>query len=1018
MMRTIATYLLFLLASGVSGLMAVPEAQAADDLYVHGGGGGGGRDASSYATGAGGGAGGYVGSTSPSAFAGGSGGASGSSAAGTGSGSGGIGGGSNGSGGIGSGGSGADGAGGVGNGIGTSSGATGSGGSGGDGGNAESVVASDTFGTVDIKGGAGGGAGVSNNSGGGGGGGNGGTAQLTGTDITVTTLSMTGGIGGAGGNINGSNGAVAGGNGGNAQLTGTDITVTTLSMTGGIGGAGGGSLCCGNGGAGGNGGDTVLAASSQTIIVSGTLTLSSGTDGANGTNSGYAGGTGGTGGGVYLTAGTLKAGTINLTENDGALTFNVTNLEIGDVGTTLDVSGLVGSTATIDYLLLTNAQNFTLTGANAAIGQLKINGGTLNDTNFSNLTGITYSNQAINIGSGNATIETTTGQALDRVLTGVGGLTKTGSGVLTLTGTNTYHGNTTVSAGTLELTGSLTNYANVIVKSGGIFDLSGKLTTQNITIESGAFFNITGTILTVNGTLDVESGGMFDLVSHSGPLNLGGVSVLHNAGTVRLNNPTTVGNTLIVGAYEGVDGSILALNTVLGGDDSPTDKLHVTGNITGSSWIAITNVDGVGAQTVSGIPVVQVDGTSSEKSSDGGNPNPDANFKLANTVQAGAYEYVLQSRGESWFLVNFHDDGGSGDDNGNDDSNIPIYRPGVANYLGVQAVNAEQALQQMTTLHQRVGEHRALPLERQSWARTYYTQSSEDGKRRFGYDQQTTGLQIGHEVFASASGDGGTLRAALAFDYARTDADFDDRTRPALERNRDTGSVKAESYAVGGYLTRTAENGAYVDLVGQAATLKNKFTTKTDTAHDKATQKGWRAGVSVESGYPLWKIGAAWLLEGQAQLSYQYTKYQSFKDDTSKVGSYDADTLRGRLGARIVRELTTAENKPLKLYGLANVHRDFLKPASVPIGNGDGSYTRISERYGKSWGELGVGIQGWVNKSTSVFGDLRYQHGFSSPDKGDAREGGAVNIGARLVIVSKSIDINTFINTLPFHHNI
>ncbi|MDR3299259.1 MAG: hypothetical protein LBU43_04475, partial [Candidatus Accumulibacter sp.] len=55
----------------------------------------------------------------------------------------------------------------------------------------------------------------------------------------------------------------------------------------------------------------------------------------------------------------------------------------------------------------------------------------------------------------------------------------------------------------------------------------------------------------------------------------------------------------------------------------------------------------------------------------------------------------------------------------------------------------------------------------------------------------------------------------------------------------------------------------------------------------------------------------------------------------------------------------------------------------------------VSERYGKSWGELGVGIQGWTNKSTSVFGDLRYQHGFSSPDKGDAREGGSVNIGAR-----------------------
>ncbi|MDR3300413.1 MAG: hypothetical protein LBU43_10590, partial [Candidatus Accumulibacter sp.] len=74
-----------------------------------------------------------------------------------------------------------------------------------------------------------------------------------------------------------------------------------------------------------------------------------------------------------------------------------------------------------------------------------------------------------------------------------------------------------------------------------------------------------------------------------------------------------------------------------------------------------------------------------------------------------------------------------------------------------------------------------------------------------------------------------------------------------------------------------------------------------------------------------------------------------------------------------------------------------FKPESVAFVNNDGKTppTRVSERYGKSWGELGVGIQGWADKSTSVFGELRYQHGFSSPDKGDAREGGSVNIGAR-----------------------
>ncbi|MDR3300729.1 MAG: autotransporter outer membrane beta-barrel domain-containing protein [Candidatus Accumulibacter sp.] len=106
--------------------------------------------------------------------------------------------------------------------------------------------------------------------------------------------------------------------------------------------------------------------------------------------------------------------------------------------------------------------------------------------------------------------------------------------------------------------------------------------------------------------------------------------------------------------------------------------------------------------------------------------------------------------------------------------------------------------------------------------------------------------------------------------------------------------------------------------------------------------------------------------------------------------------MRGRLGARLIRELTTAENSPLKLYGLVNAHHDFFKPENVTfVTKSNGVSTNVSERCGKSCGELGVGIHGGANKSTSVFGDLRYRHGFSSPDKGGAREGRPVNIGAR-----------------------
>jgi autotransporter family porin len=72
---------------------------------------------------------------------------------------------------------------------------------------------------------------------------------------------------------------------------------------------------------------------------------------------------------------------------------------------------------------------------------------------------------------------------------------------------------------------------------------------------------------------------------------------------------------------------------------------------------------------------------------------------------------------------------------------------------------------------------------------------------------------------------------------------------------------------------------------------------------------------------------------------------------------------------------------------------DFLDPEALRVGDNGGNYVRVSESYNKSYGELGFGVDGYVSKSTTLFGDFRYQQSFSNGS--GERKGRSVNLGVR-----------------------
>ena len=299
-------------------------------------------------------------------------------------------------------------------------------------------------------------------------------------------------------------------------------------------------------------------------------------------------GSGGYAGRTYIAGkldgtGSLGAGTLNI--NGGIL-----RVAAGGTGVAGDASsfwlnawGNGGAMLNLNGGMLSTAR-LIQDGAGAS-GPVHFNGGTLQAA--ANLTPILNAVTAI-IDAGGAKIDTQNyAVSIPLALshgTGSpdGGLTKLGSGVLTLSGKSSYNGTTVISNGTLRLgvANAITNTGSVRVE-GGIYDLNGFIVTNGtVTLNSGSI---------INGTLNASS---FTL-SDSGTLlaNLdGGTLTKTGSGTAILYG----GNTC-TGLTSVTQGTLILSKMGL-----LNCRLHLDASNLSTLF---TNATGVGAVTSSGQPV-------------------------------------------------------------------------------------------------------------------------------------------------------------------------------------------------------------------------------------------------------------------------------------------------------------------------------------------------------------------------------------------------------------------------------
>ncbi|ANH73413.1 outer membrane autotransporter barrel domain protein [Ralstonia insidiosa] len=603
----------------------------------------------------------------------------------------------------------------------------------------------------------------------------------------------------------------------------------------------------------------------------------------------------------------------------------------------------------------------------ASSGALTLNGGTLQLGSTFNLA----ASRVVSITANNGTIDTQGfNSTVAQSMTGTGSLTKLGSGVLTLNGTNSYAGGTNVNAGTLVV-GDGTS-ASAALSGGGAVAVAGGATLGGYGSVTGNVSN-SGTIAVANALASLASGA-------TGNFQINGN--LTNAGLVQLSG-SGVGNTLTVaGNYTGQNATI-ALNTVLAGDGSASDKLVVSGgSASGSSALKVTNVGGAGAQTIAdGIQVVQA--------IHGATTSANAFTLSGGVVSAGAYSYYLvkggaaSGAGNNWYLRNTipaqptPSTPPSSVAEGTPESIIeavaapgtdpmPVYRPEVPLYSEAPAVARQLGLLQIDTFHERQGEQGLLTENGTvpaSWARVWggNTNIKQKGDVTPSFDGTVWGMQIGQDLYADTQQSGHRNHYGVLLGFSRAVGDVSGFA--LAQQGLGVGSLQVNGYNLGGYWTHVAPTGWYTDavLMGSALTVR---TNSMDNVH--GSTNGNAITGSVEAGLPI-PLSQGLTLEPQAQLVWQRLSLKDFNDGISNVSWNNGNTFLGRVGARLQWSFDS-NGINWKPYLRLNVLRSFGSDDKTTFGGS----TTIGAQVGQTAGQIGAGLVAQLSKRSSAYATLSY----------------------------------------------
>ncbi|MDM0049597.1 autotransporter outer membrane beta-barrel domain-containing protein [Variovorax sp. J22R115] len=532
---------------------------------------------------------------------------------------------------------------------------------------------------------------------------------------------------------------------------------------------------------------------------------------------------------------------------------------------------------------------------------------------------------------------------------------------------------------------------------------TGNRTTLNLSVDPST---VQGAAITdANSTSNVtfSDGSLWTLTGNSNV-----TSLTNTASQIMFSPPPGIPGagstfkTLTAVNYSGSGGTI-GLNTFLGGDGSPSDRLIINGGTaTGLTGLRIANAGGPGAVTLgNGIQLIDT--------VNGGTTAPGA-FALSGRVVEGPYEYRLfrgsadASNAQAWYLRSEREivvpapppEVAPPPPPGVAPppppgvapppppgvapppppiGKAPLYRPEVGAYLANQRQAADMFVH---SLHDRLGEPQWIETQRfdnqddkrrSGWLRVVgrtADTTSRDGN--FTADTDTSLIQGGGDLARwNVGGERGRLHLGgmLGYGEARSDA--------TAAGNTAQSRGKADGWNLGAYGTWYQNDesrlGAYVDVWGSYGWFKNTVNGDLlpEVRYDSKVLT-----VSGEGGYAM-KIrqDSDWIIEPQAQLIYlHYSEDDVLETNGTRV--VDGGNQSGwisRLGLRTYRTWTQEDGRKWQPYLTLNWWHDSVDGALAF------NQVVLGDLYPKNRYEAKVGVNADLGRGWTGWGNLGYQWG-------------------------------------------